>query len=127
METQGDLNSKGRLCLTWRCLTRVCRSVQCGVSAGFLLAKVREVEGQDLSQGRMEKSGYIVFSKLWSRRKVIPFWGPLGILAGSRFPGTFSLFYGLVSEGVFCNYNHNYCIWVRKLYFLKAEVDGFEG
>lgn len=58
---------------------------------------------------------------------MIPFGEPLGILSGSRLPGTLSLFYGLVSEGVFYNCHHNYCIWVRRLYFLKAEADGFEG
>lgn len=68
------------------------------------------MEGPDLIWDRMEKSGHVIFSKLWSRRKVIPFWGPLGILVGSRLPGTLSLFYGLVSGGVFCNYNDNYCI-----------------
>lgn len=84
--------------------TRVCRNLH------VLAARVKEVEGPDLIWDRTEKSGYVVFSKLWSWRKVIPFGGPLGNLVGSRLPGTLGLFYGLVSGGVFCNYHHNYCI-----------------
>lgn len=82
----------------------MCRSLH------IFAVRVKEVEGPDLIWERTEKSGYVVFLKLWSRRKVIPFGGPLGNLVGSRLPGTLGLFYGLVSGGVFCNYHHNYCI-----------------